>query len=96
MMTWVTVVYQQGDEADETLHMLYDVDGVVWSGPYEESIARTVAHLAQWDNGEESEHTPYTEPPWGPGDRTVEHDGYTLAWDLHLGYVSLNREVVTR
>jgi len=88
---WVTIVFTQGDEADEVFEMLYDIDGVVWSGPYEEGIVKAVEHLKQWDFGEESEHTPYEKEPWGTSDQTVEHDGYVLAWNSHLGYVSLNR-----
>ena len=94
-MSWITVVFMDGDEADEAFHLLYDIDGVVWSGPYAESIERTVEHLSQWDYGEESEHTVYDTEPWGSSDRTIEHDEYVLAWNTHLGYISLSRRVST-
>lgn len=88
---WHTIVFMQGEEADAVFEMLYTIDGVVWAGPYAESIATTVEYLSQWDNGDESEHSGTAEPQWGASDRTVEHDGYTLAWNSGLGYISLNR-----
>lgn len=92
--SWVTIVFMQGEEADEVLAMLYEIDDFVWSGPYEESIARTVKHLKQWDYGEESEvYTLHTTEPWGTHDQTVEHDGYVLAWSIYLPHISLNRRI---
>jgi hypothetical protein len=91
MMAWHTIVYLQGEEADEVFTMLYDIEGVVWHGPYDMTIDRTVEHLAKWDNGEESEHSPYTEEPWGGEDYTETCGEYTLTWNTHCAYISLNR-----
>lgn len=90
---WVSVVYMDGDEADAVLKMLYDVDGVVWSGPYEETIQRTVEHLKQWDYGSENEHTLRDQEPWGTLDCTTEVGEYTLAWNIDHCYVGLYRQV---
>lgn len=91
-MSWHSIVFVQGEEADKVFEMLYEIDGVLWSGPYAETIERTVEHLSQWDSGEESEHSPTDEPQFGSESRTAEHNGYTLAWDTHMGCLSLNRE----
>lgn len=94
-MSWNTIAFREGEEADEVFKMLYDIDGVVWSGPYAENLDATVEFLAQWDQGNESEHSPTDKPQFGLVDDTYEHKGYTLAWNTHLGYVSLNRESET-
>jgi hypothetical protein len=95
-MSWHNIVFLQGEEADKVFEMIFDIDGVVWRGPYAERLAPAVEHLAQWDNGDESEHSPTDEPEFGPPDDTFEHNGYTLAWNTHHGYVSLNRETEIR
>lgn len=92
-MTWVSVVFLQGEEADEAFALLYDIDGVVWSGPYAESITACGEHLAQWDYGTEIEHTLYDTPPWGSQDRTVTFRDYTIAWDTGATCIGMYRTI---
>ncbi len=52
-----------------------------------------IEYLAQWDNGDESEHTLTDETPWGMADNVFHHEDYILAWNVGLAYVSLTRVV---
>ncbi|HEY0259453.1 MAG TPA: hypothetical protein VGC18_06325 [Lacisediminihabitans sp.] len=85
---YVSIVFQEGTEADQALAIL-DEDGP----------SAAVAHLAQWDYGEETEMAAreyghaYPEPPTGRDDRSHVEGDYVLAWNLPLGHVSLVRRV---
>lgn len=84
---WVNVVFLQGSEADEVLDLI-DVEGV----------QAGIAHLAQWDFGDETTGAAfmngeaYHELPAGQWDRSFEADGYVLTYNPQMGYVGLVRE----
>ena len=84
---WVNVVFRQGAEADEVLDLI-DVEGV----------QAGIAHLAQWDFGDETTGAAfvngevYDELPAGQWDRSFEADGYVLTYNPQMGYVGLVRE----
>lgn len=84
---WVNVVFLQGSEADEVLDLI-DVEGV----------QAGIAHLAQWDFGDETTAAAfvngevYDELPGGQWDRSFEADGYVLTYNPQMGYVGLVRE----
>jgi hypothetical protein len=88
------VVFVQGDEAEEVLGtILYEhVPGsVVWSGPYEETIAAAAGYLARWDDGGcEVSDTPSA----GPDDDTARAGEYLLSWSLGAGWVGLERVLI--
>jgi hypothetical protein len=93
---WASVVYIDGDEAEQVLTLIYSATDPytgerVGMGPNSDGVADAVDYLCQWDYGPESEHTTYDREPWGCWDDTAEHNGYTLAWNNGLGYVSLQR-----
>ena len=51
-----------------------------------------IEYLSKWDFGEESEHTPQTEPSHGTADDIYDDGaGYLLSWNTGLGYVGLDR-----
>ena len=83
---WVSVVFLQGEEADEVLTLI-DRDGP----------DAAVAYLAQWDYGQETTDAAlvngyvYDAPPVGALDRTVTVAEYTLTYNPTLGHVSLLR-----
>ena len=85
---WISVVFLQGDDADEVLGML-DRTGV----------AATIEYLQQWDYGDETTDAALTNGyvydgiPAGSTDRTIEDDGspYALTYSVPFGYVSLLR-----
>lgn len=84
---WVNVVFLQGAEADEVLELI-DVEGV----------QAGIAHLAQWDFGDETTGAAvvngevYDQLPAGQWDRSFEADGYVLTYNPQMGYVGLVRE----
>lgn len=81
-MTYTTVVFMDGDEADEVLDII-DRNGT----------RAALSYLTQWDYGDNYE-APRDEAPWGSRDDT-EHfpfgdaGTYVLAWNRGLRYVSL-------
>jgi hypothetical protein len=85
---WISVIFLQGDDADEVLGML-DRTGV----------AATIEYLQQWDYGDETTDAAlingyvYDRIPAGSTDRTIEDDGspYALTYSVPFGYVSLLR-----
>lgn len=79
-----TIVFMQGDEANEPLQILED------SG--EDSA---IEYLSQWDFGGESEHcmSGSETEPWGSSDYVYEANGYILSYNTHFGYIGLTREV---
>lgn len=85
---WISVVFLQGEEADEVLDLI-ERDGA----------AAAIDHLKGWDYGQETTQAAlengyvYDEPPTGALDRVVTgEDGYTLTYNPFAGHVSLLRE----
>lgn len=85
---WISVVFLQGEEADQVLDLI-DRDGT----------AAVIEHLKGWDYGEETTQAAlengyvYDEPPTGALDRVVtSEDGYTLTYNPLVGHVGLLRE----
>ncbi len=84
---WISVVFFQGEEADEVLDLL-DHGGV----------DAAIDHLTGYDYGTETTQAAlengyvYDAPPVGALDRTVTRDGYALTYNPFLGHVSLLRE----
>ena len=83
---WVSVVFLQGEEADQVLDII-ERDGT----------DAAIEHLAQWDFGEETTQAAlengyvYDQPPTSVLDRTATGDVYTLTYSPFLGHVSLLR-----
>jgi len=83
---WISVVFLQGDEAEQVLDLL-DRDGA--------DVA--IEHLAGYDYGEETTQAAlengyvYDTPPTGTLDRTATRDVYTLVYNPFLGHISLLR-----
>ncbi len=83
---WLSVVFLQGDDADEVLGML-DRNGV----------AATIGYLQQWDYGDETTDAAltngyvYDRIPAGSTDQTIEDDSspYALTYSVPFRYVSL-------
>lgn len=87
---YVSVVFQEGSDAEEALAVLER------DGPQ-----AAIGYLAQWDFGDETElaariygHV-YPEPPAGRDDRTHVSGHYALSWNLALGHIGLARRVRT-
>lgn len=85
---YVSVVFQDGTDADEAMTLLE-----------REGPAATVAHLARWDYGEETDlaahaygHV-YSESPAGREDRTYTDGEYVLSWNPDLWHIGLSRKV---
>lgn len=84
---WVSVVFLQGEAAEEVLDLI-DRDGT----------DTAITHLAQWDFGEETTDAAlengyvYDAPPTGALDRVVTEGGYALTYNPALGHVSLLRQ----
>jgi hypothetical protein len=83
---WVSVVFLQGQDADEVLAII-DRDGT----------DTAIEHLAGFDMGEETTQAAlvngyvYDEPPTGPLDRVIEQGGHVLMYNYDRGHVSLLR-----
>lgn len=85
---WISVVFLQGDDADEVLAMI-DRSGA----------ATTTEHLQRGDSGDETTDAAltngyvYDRIPAGATDRTIEDDGsaYALTYSAQYRYVSLLR-----
>lgn len=84
---WISVVFLQGDEADEVLELI-DSQGT----------DAAIEHLAGYDYGDETVEAAianghvYDEPQSGAMDRTATRDVYTLTYNASLGYAGLYRE----
>lgn len=84
---WISVVFLQGDEADEALELI-DRDGT----------DAAIEHLAGYDYGEETVDAAlengyvYDTLPIGAADRVATRDVYTLTYNHALGHVGLVRE----
>jgi hypothetical protein len=84
---WISVVFLQGDEADEVLDLI-DAQGT----------DAAIEHLTGYDYGDETVEAAianghvYDKPQAGALDRTATRDVYTLTYSLFLGHVGLYRE----
>lgn len=86
------IVFMDGDDGQEVVDRLANVEGVVAHGPTDESISATVDHLLQWDHGEGEIKDGF--PLIGMDDRrefVTRHGRWLmLSWHVGLRYVSLN------
>lgn len=86
--TYVSVVFQQGDDVGETLNIIDE------NGPQ-----AALEHLAQWDFGHETEEAAeayggfYDEPPAGDDDRTYASGEYMMTYSHAHGHVELVRKL---
>lgn len=84
---WISVVFLQGEEADEVLDLI-DAQGT----------DAAIEHLTGYDYGDETVEAAianghvYDEPQAGATDRTATRDVYTLTYNASLGHVGLYRE----
>jgi hypothetical protein len=83
---WVTVVFLQGQDADDVLDII-ETHGA----------DAAVGHLARWDYGAETDSAAITNGdmhdaiPVGALDKTAESGGYTLTFNPFMGHVALHR-----
>jgi hypothetical protein len=83
---WVTVVFLQGEEADQALDIIQT-----------QGIDAAVEHLAQWDYGAETDSAAIANRdvhdaiPVGVLDRTADSGQYTLTYNPFMGHVALHR-----
>lgn len=83
---WVSVVFLQGEEADQVLDLIQ-----------RDGTTAGIEHLKQWDYGQGTTDAAlangyvYDTPPVGTFDRTVTEGEYTLSYEPALGHVSLYR-----
>ena len=73
-----TVVFLQGDEADEPLKILND-----------KGMDDVFKYLQQWDMGEYNDET--EESSKGGADYSHEEDGYLISWNPYIGYIGLEK-----
>jgi hypothetical protein len=84
---WISVVFLQGDEADEVLDLI-DAQGT----------DAAIEYLTGYDYGDETVEAAianghvYDKPQAGALDRTATRDVYTLTYSTFLGHVGLYRE----
>ena len=78
MATYQSIVFIQGDEANEPLDIL-DRDGT----------AAAVEYLKQWDYGDSPE--PQKSSSAGTSDWQERHGDYLLTWNARVGYIGLER-----
>lgn len=89
MSAYREVVFLQGEEATKIINRLGRVDGVLYRGHTDETVAHTVEHLAELDSGEGEVRGDATF-----GDSTlVEHGRYVLSWSPRNDYIGLYRKV---
>jgi hypothetical protein len=96
MNRYQSVVFMQGDDADEPLDLLYNRDddsSIVYHGPTAESVDAAFAFLKAWDYGDPTEE--YDDPSSGSGDGVWVSDcgRYRMSAHLGLGYIGLERIV---
>jgi hypothetical protein len=91
MTKYAEIVFLQGDEAEECVTALCNIDGVVVRGVTAESVRSAVEYLAQWDMGEYGEVR--DEIPAGSNDTVIIADGgeYVLTVNAGLTCVGLSR-----
>jgi hypothetical protein len=76
--TYEQIIFLQDNEADHALNIL-KLDGK----------DEAMDYLMQLDNGDSVETS--EDPGFGASDKTYERDGYIMAWNAPLGYISLVR-----
>jgi len=76
MKIYTSIVFFQGDEANEPLAILDD-----------QGEAACIRYCSQWDFGDCPEET--TTPPWGRSDDLYVASDYVLSYNQALGYVGL-------
>ncbi|MCI1787668.1 MAG: hypothetical protein LKI58_06330 [Actinomyces sp.] len=87
---WVTVVFLQGEEADEALDIIQT-----------QGVDAAVEHLACWDYGAETDSVAITNGDIrdaisaGVLDKTAESGPYTLSYNPFMGHVALHRHPAT-
>jgi len=90
---WVSLYFDQGDEASRILHVLLRFDGqVTYRGETEKSVRKALKMLLK--------HVPTPEPTlpvydgisWGSSDSTIEEGEYLIAYNSRFGYISLNKK----
>ena len=86
---WVSIVFQQGEDADRALALLDE------RGP-----ESAIEHLSQWDYGKETELAArvngheYASPPSDAWSREYRQGDYHLSWSHALGHIGLSRRLV--
>ena len=80
-MPYQTIVFMQGDDADETLEILE-----------EESEMSALQHLLFNYENEIEDIT--EEQPWGQSDKLFLHNDLVLSWNTGIPYVSLTRIIL--
>ncbi|WP_123788446.1 hypothetical protein [Phytoactinopolyspora halophila] len=85
---YISVVFHQGDDAEETLRILD-----------EQGLQAALEHLARWDFGDETEYAAeangyvYDAPPTGDADREYTDGEYVMSYSHAFGHVGLVRKV---
>jgi hypothetical protein len=79
MATYQSIVFIQGEEAEEPLELL-DRDGT----------DAAVGYLAEWDNGD-SDAPQKAVSSAGTSDRQARVGAYLLTWNARIGYIGLER-----
>lgn len=92
-MHYETVIFLQGDDANEPIDALYNREGesVVYHGVTDESVSAAIEYLRQWDYGEPTE--PQADTGAGTMDDEWREGEYVLTAHLGLGYLGLMRIV---
>lgn len=80
MKKYASIVFMQGDEANEPLAILDE------KGPKE-----AINFLAQWDFGTESEHDVRENIGNGTYDHIARFGDFILTWNRSLNYIGLTR-----
>lgn len=87
------VIFRQGDDADETLAIIYPdwkplSTSTGWTT--RASLKRAVEHLAQWDHGEPTDQGARRfEMPYPCNIHTTRF--YVMTWSFSYGWVALDR-----
>jgi hypothetical protein len=83
-----TIVFMQGDDADEAFTYLYPDRGDGSSG-WPDGTDAVVEHLGQWDYGDPAEGFRYNDVnPYN----MHETERYVVAWDYGHGWIALYRK----
>ena len=86
-----TIVFMQGDDANEALALLYPDSGNGSSG-WPDGTDAVVAHLAQWDYGDPAEGFRYQDvDPYN----VHETEHYVVTWHYGLTWICLYRKPTT-
>jgi hypothetical protein len=80
MTVYRQIVYQQGQDADETMQILD-----------EHGKKAAFEHLLQWDNGQEDDVRSTTSA--GSNDYSYKHGNYIMSYNLGLPYIGLEEVI---